>query len=248
MSLEGSILLCNSNGTLFNDVMKDHAELLESAYAEYKALNGIDDPEGLNEKYSRLKTESKKDKSKIRALKEHLKLYLQIQTDEKHKMVHKKQNGLDEMFSDAESAGIKVQLYANAPQEYLSHVGQRTNTSHRIDKTYSTLDEKLGSRNGIAVDKDTRTLGYIARDNDGKVVAYISHKEKEAELGAKAYGLGVHIDSKMKENYKVVKGKHGDIIKVKSLKYVVRAVKEYKAGKNGKNYQSNKKQKAKKKG
>ena len=213
-------LVCNSNGTLFNDILKEYASQFESRYAEMKAVEGSKDQEGLNERYARLKKEGPKDE-----FKKHLRTYHQIQDELMTEMEMRKQPGLDDFLMYSKEEGMSVKIFANASPEYIDHVLEETRTKDQIDGVYTSLDENLGSRDGLAIDKNADTLGQIASENTN-TLAYVSHKPKEAELGAAVYGIGVLITEDIDGPWELHQSEesNGFIVKVKDLSQVVNLV------------------------
>lgn len=212
-------IVCNSNGTLFNDTIKQFSRELEEGYAMYKHIKGIKEEEGLIPKYKRLSKEGSE-----KELKEHLRIFHEVQIYTMQGMNMEKQPGLDYFLDRCAEEGIQAEIFADASLAYLNYVAEQTGVKERIS-IRSTVDPELGSIDCLAVDKNEETLNHIS---DGAAVAYLSHKQGEAELGARAYGLGIWIDPGMKTPFELLPSEQGgQILRVNSLVNVIDALKDY---------------------
>ena len=114
----------------------------------------------------------------------------------------------------------KITLFAAASEDYLKKAYEQNGLDKIVRQYISVFDDRLRGDNEIALkDKDTfRKVRNILNEDGYAPVAYVSHKQEEAELGAKVFGYGILIDPTFDITREETYEDADNIIRIKDLR------------------------------
>jgi phosphoglycolate phosphatase-like HAD superfamily hydrolase len=141
-------------------------------------------------------------------------------------------NGIEQCLADMESEGIGAGIISNTGTYFITESLEESGLEDRMDSVYALYNPETGARRA----KDESLLMQVASEERRKgnnVIGYVSHKEKEAQLSAKVYGLGILLTNSV-GSYQIIQTEKGYIIKISNLRYLKQAIKDYKKKKASK--------------